>query len=182
MLGGKILLAWLRYDTYIDHRHYFAKKFDHIVAAEMAARAARKLRDDNAEPVRTWPHRFTTIFRRRTGLSTVVEAAEEDQPGNEDRRGVIMRKLRPDMIRRMDDAPRPVDPNGWISEGQSVPMKGVSTAHSNHQRVFAEESSPSLSSCPAEQVAEKDGPINRKSSYVWFAFGPTYSMNTWLKI
>ena len=27
-----------------------------------------------------------------------------------------LKKLRPDMIRRMDDAPKPVGPNGWISE------------------------------------------------------------------
>lgn len=155
-------MAWSSYGTHIGYRHYFAKKFDHIVAAEMAARAAQKLQGGSVEPVRPWPHRFTTIFRRRTGLPTVVEVTEEDQPCHGDKRGGIMRKLRPDMIRRMDDAPRPVDPSGWISEGQSVPMK----------RVSADKLSAPLSSSPAEQVPEKDDPVtarsvNRRLSYVW---------------
>jgi hypothetical protein len=146
----------------------------------MAARAAQKLQGGSVEPVRPWPHRFTTIFRRRTGLSTVVEVAEEDQPCHERSERCIMRKLRPDMIRRMDDAPRPVDPSGWISEGQSVPMKGVSTAL-NHQRVFAD-GPPSCLLPQRNKLPRKTTRQLPDSIVVCRAFGPPYSMNTWLKI
>jgi hypothetical protein len=150
--------------TYVCHRHYFAKKFDHIVAAEISARAAQKLHGGNAESTRTWPQRFTTIFRRRTALSTVVEVTEEEQPRDEDRRGGTIRKLRPDMIRRMDDAPKLVDPNGWISEGQSAPMNRVSTINSNPQLAFADELSTSPSSSPLDQVPVNDAAVGRQTT------------------
>lgn len=31
-----------------------------------------------------------------------------------------LHNLRPDMIRRMDDAPKPVDPSGWVSERPAI--------------------------------------------------------------
>lgn len=56
-------------------------------------------------------------------MTPVTEASGEGQSDDEKeakhkkRPGVkALRKLRTDMIRRMDDAPKPVGPNGWISE------------------------------------------------------------------
>lgn len=34
-------------------------------------------------------------------------------------------RLRPDMIRRIDDAPKLVNPSGWISEGRTNPLKVI---------------------------------------------------------
>jgi hypothetical protein len=125
--------------------------------------------------VRAWPHRFATLFRRRAPLSTVVEVTEEEEPHRKGRGGGVIRKLRPDMIRRMDDAPKLIDPSGWISEGQSVPINRVSTMQSNRQLAFADGELPAPpSASPKNQVSEKDNaaehqstrPINSTTSYV----------------
>ncbi|KAI0263834.1 cation transport protein-domain-containing protein [Gloeopeniophorella convolvens] len=55
--------------------------------------------------------RFIALFSARSNQST----ADAGEP----------RRLRPDMIRRMDDAPKLVNPSGWISEGHSDPIKVV---------------------------------------------------------
>ena len=78
-----------------------------------------------------WHSRFSSIFRRNIdNLSGVVE----DYSGEDDRasqsrhreRSGVMKRLRPDMIRRMDAPPKPVNPSGWITEGHVVPVKGSS--------------------------------------------------------
>lgn len=58
-------------------------------------------------------------MRRRTGLSTVEELSEDEPTSKERKAKSVLQKLRPDMIRRMDDAPKLVNPSGWISEGDS---------------------------------------------------------------
>jgi hypothetical protein len=159
----------------VPYRYYFAKKFDHIVAAEMASRAAQKLDSTSEVAVRAWPHRLTTLFRRRPALSTVVEATEdEEEHRNKGPRGGIIEKLRPDMIRRMDDAPKLVDPNGWISEGQTIPLNQMSPTDSNGQPAFTDDKSlASPSTSPLHQAPEKysaeeenTGPIHPKTLYV----------------
>lgn len=42
--------------------YYFAKKFNHIIATELASRAANKLMANGEAAVRPWPRRFTTFF------------------------------------------------------------------------------------------------------------------------
>ncbi|OBZ69793.1 hypothetical protein A0H81_10406 [Grifola frondosa] len=55
-------------------------------------------------------------FPRRTRLTSFDDLRlGEESPDRE--HGQF--RLRPDMIRRMNDAPKLVDPSGWISEGQS---------------------------------------------------------------
>lgn len=140
-------------------RHYFAKKFEHIVTAELASRAAYKLEsgktDDNpsTSPSR-WPQRFTTLFRKRTGLSTVEESTEK-QPDKKERGGGVIRKLRPDMIRRMDDAPKLVDPSGWISEGQSAPTEPASIVQSPRQLAFADHEPPGSPDVPLDWFSRR---------------------------
>src|SRR5882762_2556471 len=136
----------------------------------MAARAAQKLNSSGDVPEQGWPQRFTTVFRRRTALSTVTEVAE-DGPYSKDQGGDSIRKLRPEMIRRMDDPPKLVDPNGWISEEQTEHNIQVSAINSNCQSVPGDnDSSTSLSNVPPNQVPGKDAidehqikmPVNSK--------------------
>jgi len=75
-----------------------------------------------------WPRQFVTLLRRGTGLSVVAEEGREDSRDKEPKGRIY--KVRPDMIRRIDAAPKLVNPSGWVSEGQTVPMKRVSTIQS----------------------------------------------------
>lgn len=109
------------------HRYYFAKKFEHIIEA-----AAAKSAIPHAErPAVTWPRRLATLLRVAPHLSTVPESGLDDNDEHELEREherkakhSPLRKLRPDMIRRMDDAPKLVNPSGWISG--AVPTKRFS--------------------------------------------------------
>lgn len=155
------------------------------MAARAAAKTASKARlDSDLESVETgaqqWSRRFASLFRKSTRLSTVEELTIKDSPKDIDDEkskdqlhsggGGVIRKLRPDMIRRMDDAPKLVDPNGWISQGGGVPMVQAPTALSNRQLSFAEDTfSPSPvvhNAPPLERVMEGSrgpkisGPIN----------------------
>lgn len=96
------------------------------------AAAARKLAQvsDVEKPPGSWPRRIATFLRGGHDLSAVTEGSAEDTNGHERNGTPLPRKLRTDMIRRMDDAPKLVDPNGWISEGRMVPMKRFSTIQS----------------------------------------------------
>jgi hypothetical protein len=157
--GGAFLfdsIISLMSGTRLCHRYYFAKKFDHIIATEMASRAANKLATNGEAIVRPWPKRFRTLFRDRTALTTVIESTEEEKNGNKERRGGVLQKLRPDMIRRMDDAPKLVDPSGWISEGQSIPMTSIPTVQSSRQIAFADDKALSSSPPQLHRVLENN--------------------------
>jgi hypothetical protein len=54
----------------------------------------------------------------------VEESTSEDESSTP--REKEHKKLRTDMIRRMDAPPKRVDPNGWISEGITTPLKKFS--------------------------------------------------------
>ena len=111
------------------YRYYFAKKFNHIIGVEAARRAAIKVEQQLATASARsssgaeggWSRR---IFRWRTHLSTVPEDSASDDAGTRPKENA--RKLRPDMIRRMDAPPKPVNPSGWITESGAVPMKRFS--------------------------------------------------------
>lgn len=118
----------------------------------MASRAAAKVDSEAELAARPWTHRFASLFRKNTGLSTVDEITEDDKDESKERTGGIIRKLRPDMIRRMDDAPKLVDPSGWISEGQSVPMMRAPTVQSTRQLAFADDANPTR--MPLDRVLE----------------------------
>jgi hypothetical protein len=73
-------------------------------------------------PRRSWlPWRFFSLFKVPTDPLAVVDGEESPETPKKQSwkdRGDNQRKVRTDMIRRMDDAPKLVNPSGWISEGQ----------------------------------------------------------------
>jgi len=80
----------------------------------------------------------------------------------------------------MDDAPKLVDPNGWISEGLPGPVNRLSGAYSNRQSVFNDVNSlASLPGAPPDQALEKlnaeeekarERPVHPRVSYVIIPF------------
>jgi hypothetical protein len=86
---------------------------------------SRKYRMPESTTIPDHPSRLYLWFKRLShisGPSTPSDSEEKPQPsskkhhaGTHKERQDASRKLGVDMIRRMDDAPRLVDPNGWIS-------------------------------------------------------------------
>lgn len=112
-------------------RWYFAKSFEHIIRAELEKRRANMERGSREGSTRqSMGARLSRVFTMHDHLDPVSErSSEERSVGSADEKEKevkkkrfgfftrkTLKKLRPDMIRRMDDAPKPVGPNGWISE------------------------------------------------------------------
>ncbi len=101
-------------------RSFFARKFQRIVEAELARRAARQMHMPVDVKLEPWWKRAWKLLRlpwksRLRSLSDVA-VQEVGQRGRY--------QLRPDMIRRVEGAPKLVDPSGWISEGVSEQRVG----------------------------------------------------------
>ncbi|KAF7297996.1 Potassium transport protein [Mycena chlorophos] len=116
-IGSPVVVSWV---TVCMRKYYFSKKFEHIVKA-------RSARNDPEKTSSAWPLR---VLSRKPGLSTVDEMSRDESresPSVEEeerpkKKKGFMKKLRPDMIRRTDNAPQLVNPSGWISEGAQTPM------------------------------------------------------------
>ncbi|KDR75691.1 hypothetical protein GALMADRAFT_248309 [Galerina marginata CBS 339.88] len=110
-IGNPVVVSWV---IVYMRRHFIAKKFEHILEAAAAKKAADIVVEDIKQQ-QPWPHRFIAFFSGRQ-LSVIDEekVPEEAKKGQ----GGLTRKLRPDMIKRMDDAPKLVNPSGWVSEGR----------------------------------------------------------------
>ncbi|KZT21063.1 hypothetical protein NEOLEDRAFT_1139908 [Neolentinus lepideus HHB14362 ss-1] len=115
-LGSPVLVSWVM--VYI-RRYFFAKSFEHMLEAEAAKRA--KVQIDVEAAVVPWHSKMVNMLRRRKRLTTARENSTESPP-RERAKPSSVKKLRTDMIRRMDDAPKLVDPSGWISEGRTESM------------------------------------------------------------
>ena len=96
-----------------DFRYFFAKKFQHIVEAAAAKKPAGLVPlPSAANHTKSWLKRLITFI---TGSPMVVVDADVV-----DRQEMPIRRLTPDMIRRMDEPPKPINPNGkssgWVRE------------------------------------------------------------------
>ncbi|KAF8841742.1 TrkH-domain-containing protein [Paxillus ammoniavirescens] len=128
-VGSPVLVSWFM--VYI-RRYFFARTFEHIIQAEAARRAAPKVEAFPESATSTgrrgsgW--RPPSLFRRRNGLimSPVAEETASEGGGSTPKEKETSKKLRTDMIRRMDAPPKLVNPSGWISESITVPLKRLS--------------------------------------------------------
>ncbi|CDO78022.1 hypothetical protein BN946_scf184907.g12 [Trametes cinnabarina] len=111
-LGSPVVVSWTM--VYI-RRSFFARKFQRIVEAELARRAARKMHAPVNVKIEPWWQKLWTMlkWRRGTRLRSFSDISVQEV-GPVKTRGRI--HLRPDMIRRVEGAPKLVDPSGWISE------------------------------------------------------------------
>ncbi|KAG8220424.1 hypothetical protein J3R82DRAFT_3116 [Butyriboletus roseoflavus] len=104
-VGSPVVVSWFM--VYI-RRLFFAKKFEYIIQVEAARRAVSK-----------------TQKQQSSELATEMYASE-DWSSTPREKG-LPKKLRTDMIRRMDAPPKRVNPSGWISEGITMPLKRLSS-------------------------------------------------------
>ncbi|KAG0708602.1 cation transport protein-domain-containing protein [Suillus ampliporus] len=125
-IGNPVIVSWVMVYT---RRHYFAKKFDHIIEVEAARQIAMKVEQQLAtasagKSTRSQGGWSRRIFRRKTGLSTVLEDSASDDARTTPKDNA--RRLRPDMIRRMDAPPKLVNPSGRVTESGAIPMEHFS--------------------------------------------------------
>lgn len=105
-------------------RYYFAKKFEFIIEAAEEEKAVGVLVNPKKRSA-SWSSRIAT-FLRPGGLSMVARSNGVDR--DMEKKGGIIQNLRPDMIRRMDEAPKRINPSGF-----AVPMKRISTGQNGGQ-------------------------------------------------
>ena len=93
------------------HRFFFAQKFKHLLPKTAAVVRAP---DDAAEVARhkRWPDKLAVFFSKRRSHHGTEGNQEVHPPPN-------VPNLRADMIRRLDSAPKLIDPSGCVSEESS---------------------------------------------------------------
>ncbi|OSD00246.1 TrkH-domain-containing protein [Trametes coccinea BRFM310] len=111
-LGSPVVVSWT---MVFIRRSFFARKFQRIVEAELARRAARRMHAPVDVKIEPWWQRLWTLLKwpRGTRLRSFSDISVQEV-GPVKTRGRI--HLRPDMIRRVEGAPKLVDPSGWISQ------------------------------------------------------------------
>ncbi|KAJ3993863.1 cation transport protein-domain-containing protein [Lentinula boryana] len=142
-LGSPVLVSWVI--VYI-RKYYFEKKFEHIIESAATSKevSAPNYAEQRSTLVRLCRSLVSLLIgRKRVGLPITRQDSTESS-GEKGHK--TSKKLRTDMIRRMDDAPQLVNPSGWISEGDRI---RVGTINSHLQ-------SPSRGQSPAP-ITPPDG-------------------------
>ncbi|KAF8911487.1 cation transport protein-domain-containing protein [Gymnopilus junonius] len=111
-IGSPVVVSW--FTVYMRrYERFFARKFEKMLELAATKKAADIIKKDIKER-KPWPHRFTASL---TGKKLKVVGKDKDVEEAKKGQKNYLRKLRPDMIRRMDDAPKLINPSGWVSEG-----------------------------------------------------------------
>lgn len=152
-------------------RYYFAQKFQDILAASLERRMAKDV-EQAVESRKPWPHRFL-VFVSGRGMKVVPESDQSAPRKTRSGPGGVLQKLRPDMIRRMDDAPKLVNPSGWVSEGGPPPAATMSISLHPAQSpvppnmVKADPDTGSGSNAPNLYVQDSDSVKSDNTTYVF---------------
>ncbi|KAH7102157.1 cation transport protein-domain-containing protein [Auriculariales sp. MPI-PUGE-AT-0066] len=126
-IGNVVFVSWIM--VYI-RVHFFEKKLKHIIAAEIQRQSGANSPEDTSVvgPSSSLPARIAAMLIRRSNASKeksrrTVSASDTKALSNitemEETGGgasSLKAKLRANMIRRVDTAPRLINPQGWISE------------------------------------------------------------------
>ncbi|KAJ3726247.1 hypothetical protein C8R42DRAFT_718482 [Lentinula raphanica] len=109
----------------LEHRYYFERKFEHIIESAANRKEVSAPSDlEQKSMIIRWSRSLISLLmgRKRAGLPIKRQDSTESS-GEKSRK--IPKKLRTDMIRRMDDAPKLVNPSGWISEGDRIRVGNI---------------------------------------------------------
>ncbi|KAI0302328.1 cation transport protein-domain-containing protein [Multifurca ochricompacta] len=102
-------------------RRMFTIHCENIVRAATRKTVQETSDDEEVNPL-TVASRITSLFRAGANplaFPVPPHGASSSRGNNSEIQGKPSRRLRTDMIRRVDGAPKLVDPSGWISEGQA---------------------------------------------------------------
>lgn len=134
------------------------------IRCETIVRAAtRKATPGSSEADGVGPHTLSTLIAPLFGAgSTQFGSRRESSPtsGSNMDGQRTPRRLRPDMIRRIDDAPKLVNPSGSIIDGQT----GPSNVRSMNQSDNLESSLSTAPHDPQDRLAQESGSPSPKRS------------------
>jgi len=137
-----------------------------FLAKELRSRLTERDRhieeERNADPQsnlharrRWWRTPFSTLLHRSNTLHD--ESDNETDSSKENQKN---RRVRPDMIRRIDDKPKLVNPSGWISEGRMpTAREGLVESESTRSGPSIREPVPTNST-----LTQSPGPIHSQPS------------------
>jgi hypothetical protein len=91
---------------------FFRSKFESIINARMVRVDSEGAPRDQPN-LPHWGGRFCDRFRHHSRTESRIS------PAGSNKKVPIHDRLRPEMIRRVHGAPRPVDPMGWISDREA---------------------------------------------------------------
>ncbi|GBE80755.1 Low-affinity potassium transport protein [Sparassis crispa] len=124
-LGSPVAVSWVMVYT---RRSFFARKFRHMIGVDLARGIAAEVHAPVQVTLVPWWRRALNMLhpggRRSYG---------PDFKGSDSLDRCSSPHVRPDMIRRMDDAPRLINPTGSISEGRTRPFAGADKPRSSHE-------------------------------------------------
>ncbi|KAJ3808222.1 cation transport protein-domain-containing protein [Lentinula lateritia] len=105
-------------------------KFEHIIESVAASKEvpASSVSEERSAVVR-WCRLLVSLLNSSNKERLPMTRHDSTESFGEKGRKTS-KKLRTDMIRRMDDAPKLVNPSGWISEGDSIPIARFATINS----------------------------------------------------
>ena len=130
--------------------------------------AAHKTTPGSPETEGVVPHTLTTriasLFGAGSSQLVFLGSRHESSPSSasymEGQRSP--RRLRPDMIRRVDGAPKLVNPSGWISEGQAGPTD-VHSMNQSDSRELSPSTVPHATQLPLVQGSRNTSPMRSVS-------------------
>ncbi|KIK67556.1 hypothetical protein GYMLUDRAFT_257413 [Collybiopsis luxurians FD-317 M1] len=152
-LGSPVLVSWVV--VYI-RRYYFDKKFQNIIEAE-AVNQKIIVPNDRSGFVIRWVRSVVSLLKGQKSEGLPITSRDSTVSSEKERNRKNPKKFRTDMIRRMDEAPKLVNPSGWISEGDRIPVRGTGTTNSHSQSPPHDASSPGTST-------ERKGIMSRRLS------------------
>lgn len=136
--GGLIITKTLFLVHYPNarSRHFLAKELRfRLTARDERIKEERKARPELNPRARRrwWRSPISTLLHRSTTLRD--EIGHETDSSHSSKKNHKNRRVRPDMIRRIDDKPKLVNPSGWISEGPPLAaQEGGNLAESGSTR------------------------------------------------
>ncbi len=182
MLGGKLRIQ-PRHPNYCMHGQWSRDRYMFTIHCENIVRAAtHKATSGSPEAEGVGPHELTARIASLFGAGSTHPAFFESRHGSSPTSASNMddqrtpRRLHPDMIRRIDDALKLVDPSGSIIESQAGPSNArsmnqsdnlSSTAlHESHdlQHLLAQESGSTSLRRP---VSSGESPVGRPLERPW---------------
>lgn len=155
-------------------REIFANKFRHMLETEVARRVAAKVQAPVEIKEQPWWKRAARMLLQPQ-LSTIAEVTHSTESTEERGRSATGR-LRTEMIRRVDDAPKLINPSGYISEGHTpnLSAEGKASNSDGQPRDYRELNKAELESTARSVTEETDMEVSRELASVRGSVGSVH--------
>ncbi|KAF9650993.1 TrkH-domain-containing protein [Thelephora ganbajun] len=143
-LGSPIVVSWV---MVLIRRYFLAKELrSRLTARDERIEERRKAiaKSNTHTHRRWWKTPISSLLHRTTTLHD--ESGDETDSSPSSKENHKNRRVRPDMIRRLDDKPKLINPSGWISKGRMpAAQEGPAESGSTRPRSSIREQEPTHS-------------------------------------